>query len=73
MPFLLIILMPFALTVRVTWRFSLGTKNFFVWMLGLNHLLLRLWEWETVNPAVGLRPVTWQTLLMITRDFLGAQ
>ena len=40
-------------------------------MLGLNHLLLRLWECETVNPAVGLRPVTWQTLLMITRDFFG--
>ncbi len=58
MPLLLIVLMPFVLTVSVTHRFSLGTQNRCRCMFGFHRRLVTRCECEMLLPNDGLRPVT---------------
>ena len=57
MPFLLIVLMPLADTLRVTQRFSDSTQKRCFWMFGVHRRLPRRCEWLMVLPNDGLRPV----------------
>src|SRR5688500_15393998 len=61
MPCLSIVRRPLVLTVRRTHLRSLGTQKRRDCTFGRNVRLVLRCEWETLFPADGRRPVTWQT------------
>ena len=60
MPFLLMVLRPFALTFIVIQRFSLGSQNRCLETFGFQRRRVLRCECEMLLPKAGLRPVTSQ-------------